>query len=50
MAAAAEILQQVQEQRVAFVALWFTDITGLVKSIMIPAGGAGECLGKRLAF
>lgn len=37
MAAAAEILQQVQEQRVEFVALWFTDITGLVKSVMIPA-------------
>ena len=37
MAKAAEILQTVEEQGVRFVALWFTDITGLVKSIMIPA-------------
>lgn len=34
---ATEVLQTVQEERVRFVALWFTDITGLVKSIMIPA-------------
>ena len=32
-----EVLQTVQEERVKFVSLWFTDITGLVKSIMIPA-------------
>ena len=32
-----DILQQVEEQNVKFVALWFTDITGLVKSVMIPA-------------
>ena len=38
MKTAADILQNVQEQRVQFVALWFTDITGLVKSVMIPAG------------
>ncbi len=37
MKTAADILQNVQEQRVQFVALWFTDITGLVKSVMIPA-------------
>ena len=37
MATAAEIIQTVQEERVRFVALWFTDITGLVKSIMVPA-------------
>lgn len=35
---AADILATVEEQRVRFVALWFTDITGLVKSVMIPAG------------
>ena len=34
---AAKILQAVEEQQVRFVALWFTDITGLVKSVMIPA-------------
>ena len=38
MRTATEILENVNEQRVRFVALWFTDITGLVKSVMIPAG------------
>ncbi len=37
MFTATEVLQTVQEERVRFVALWFTDITGLVKNIMIPA-------------
>ena len=37
MVTESEILQTVQEQGVQFVALWFTDITGLVKSVMIPA-------------
>lgn len=37
MFTADEVLATVQEERVRFVALWFTDITGLVKSIMIPA-------------
>ena len=37
MGTAAEILKIVSDQGVEFVALWFTDITGLVKSIMIPA-------------
>jgi len=32
-----DILQMVDEQDVKFVALWFTDITGIVKSVMIPA-------------
>ena len=38
MLKSADILATVEEQRVRFVALWFTDITGLVKSVMIPAG------------
>ena len=38
MLTSADILATVEEQRVHFVALWFTDITGLVKSVMIPAG------------
>ena len=37
MPTAAEILKDVKAQGVRFVALWFTDITGLVKSVMIPA-------------
>lgn len=38
MVTAADVLATVEAQRVSFVALWFTDITGLVKSVMIPAG------------
>ena len=38
MVSAVDILATVEEQRVRFIALWFTDITGLVKSVMIPAG------------
>ena len=37
MSAAAEVLQMVEERGVRFVALWFSDIAGLVKSVMIPA-------------
>ena len=37
MTSKSEILAAVEEQGVRFVALWFTDITGLVKSVMIPA-------------
>lgn len=37
MLSAAEILQTAHDEGVHFVALWFTDITGLVKSVMIPA-------------
>jgi len=32
-----DIIQRVRDQAVRFVALWFTDITGLVKSVLIPA-------------
>ena len=39
-----DILQMVEEQNVKFVALWFTDITGLVKSVMIPAKELGNVL------
>lgn len=38
------ILQTIEQQRVRFVALWFTDIAGLVKSIMIPARELGNVL------
>ena len=37
MTSSSDILAAVAEQGVRFVALWFTDITGLVKSVMIPA-------------
>jgi glutamine synthetase len=32
-----EILAQIHERGVAFVDLWFTDITGMVKSVTVPA-------------
>lgn len=44
MVTADDILQVMAERRVKFVALWFTDITGLVKSIMIPASELGNVL------
>lgn len=37
MAISDDIQQTVQDEDVKFIALWFTDITGLVKSVMIPA-------------
>ncbi len=37
MTSASDIVAAVAEQGVRFVALWFTDITGLVKSVTIPA-------------
>ena len=33
----ADVLQTVEESQIEFVALWFPDITGLVKNITIPA-------------
>ena len=44
MTSADKILQTIEQQRVRFVALWFTDIAGLVKSIMIPARELGNVL------
>lgn len=44
MATSAEILKTVQEQEVNFIALWFTDISGLVKSVMIPANELASVL------
>lgn len=44
MTPADKILQTIEQQRVRFVALWFTDIAGLVKSIMIPARELGNVL------
>ena len=44
MTTADGILQAMEEQGVRFVALWFTDIAGLVKSVMIPAAELGDVL------
>lgn len=32
------VLNAIEEQQIPFVDLWFTDITGIVKSVTIPAG------------
>ena len=32
------ILAAIHEQQIQFIDLWFTDITGMVKSITIPSG------------
>ncbi len=44
MLKATDVLQAVEEQGAHFVALWFTDITGLVKSIVIPASELANVL------
>jgi glutamine synthetase len=41
---AAEILALVEEQRVEFISLQFTDIVGMVKNVTIPAAGLADCL------
>lgn len=38
------VLAAIEDQQVKFVALWFTDITGLVKSITVPARRAENVL------
>lgn len=37
MSTIASILQSIDEQAIQFIDLWFTDITGIVKSVTIPA-------------
>lgn len=39
-----DLLKRVQEDQVKFVSLQFTDVTGSVKSVDIPAGRLGEAL------
>lgn len=38
------ILTTIEERRVKFINLWFTDVTGMVKSIVLPASGAENVL------
>jgi glutamine synthetase len=44
MADRQSILTTVEEQGVRFIDLWFTDITGVVKSVTIPAAGLVDVL------
>lgn len=41
---AADVLDAVKEDHVRFIDLWFTDITGIVKSMTIPAGQLARAL------
>jgi glutamine synthetase len=44
------ILNAIHEQQVKFINLWFTDITGMVKSIVIPGRDAENVLQNGCAF
>src|SRR6185436_7196839 len=44
------ILTAIHEQQVKFINLWFTDITGMVKSIVVPSGDAEDVLHNGCAF
>lgn len=44
------VLAAIDEQQVKFVALWFTDITGLVKSVTVPASRLGRVIDVGMHF
>ncbi len=44
MATKEEILAAVDEQQIRFINLWFTDVNGMVKSIVIPSRDAADVL------
>jgi len=45
-----EVLALVEQQRVRYIALWFTDITGAVKSVMIPASELANVIDNGVHF
>lgn len=45
-----EVLTAIEEQGIAFVILWFTDITGIVKSVTVPASKLGDVIDDGLHF
>jgi glutamine synthetase len=45
-----DILAQAEDANVQFIALWFTDITGIVKSIVIPRTELGNVIDNGLHF
>lgn len=45
-----QVLEIVVSQNVRFVALWFTDITGMVKSVTVPAAELEEVLDRGVHF
>ncbi len=44
------ILSVIEEQSVKFVVLWFTDITGIVKNVTIPAGRVEDVIENGMHF
>jgi glutamine synthetase len=44
------VLAAIDEQQIKFVALWFTDITGLVKSVTVPARKVADVLDAGMHF
>lgn len=44
------VLAAIDEQQIKFVALWFTDITGLVKSVTVPARKVEDVLDAGMHF
>lgn len=45
-----EILTAIDEQRVQFVLLWFTDIAGIIKSVTVPAAKVADVIDYGLHF
>lgn len=45
-----QLLATIQEQGVAFVILWFTDITGIVKSVTVPASKIADVIDYGMHF
>jgi glutamine synthetase len=44
------VLAAIDEQQIKFVALWFTDITGLVKSVTVPAHRVADVIDSGMHF
>ena len=44
------VLAAIDEQKVKFVVLWFSDITGIVKNVTIPAGRLGSVIENGMHF
>jgi glutamine synthetase len=45
-----DILSLIEQHRVQFIDLWFTDITGVVKSVTVPASRAGQVIDEGVHF
>ena len=45
-----DLIARVQEDRVRFISLQFTDVLGMIKSVTIPVGKLGEALEQGIWF